>query len=1047
MPIYSYWNYSWSSLIYNQSGLGDAKSITQIALNCTNGPKTVTNQKIYMKHSSSDVFGSAAYEDPENSGYTLVFSGDLSFETGWNVITLDAPFAYNGTENLVVHWENRWENTYGPEFNSTASAINNNKNCGSDSEFPTTSGYLNPYPSTLTNMRFYYSSDGPATPTTPAPADQSENIAVDATLQWELGANTTAYDLFFGTNNQNLTKIVDNQSIASAGTFQYEFSELLDSCTHYYWQVVAKNGAETESSPVWHFKTQGTITRFPFFEGFETNAVFTPGWYGDSTSWSYPASPLSWSATENNVHTGLEAAVINLSDAGEYSLTTPRIVLPANQMLSFWWRNNTTTKIAGYDTTFVEISTDGGENWSELAALAPETATGYQKQVCDLSAFAGNNVFLRWRHVIAETGGNLPFYLDEISIENLNSNPQIEISPQNYAFREIFVSGKTYFDVQISNYGASELRISGANVPAPFSCQFTDTIQPGSSAMARIWFEGENPGELNETLTFEIAGTFSGNNTMPLSGTVLENNATLYESFDATPTDTLPLHWNKLRSTQPDQQFNTVRVFAGTSYEYHSAPNVVRMYNQNDSISPLMLITPGVNSFADNELSFYACKSWGDVQTVELIVGLMDDPYHAETFQTVQTIELTDTPTEYVISFDAANTKPYIALRHGQNRKVKSIYIDDVAWEEGTVSSAPNPAVVASPAHEAENVDIMNALKLQWASGGGSPDGYKLFFGSDNPPTNFVNGTDLSDQTSYPVSQSLDFDTEYFWKIVPYNSFGDAESCPVWSFTTQPDPTATLPYSESFENVTPTDAGLDFPQGWTLINQNEQFQSWDVIQNNATAPNNAYDGEKAMHVGFSFTQANDEWLISPPLQLSAGQSYNVSFWYKVAIYNDNGIPTHEKMEVKWGNDNTPSALIETIFQSDSIFTETYTQHSAQITPTSNGTYYIGFHAYSDALQYILFLDWVEVKQDASGIAPLAENPFRVYPNPSWGVFTLESQFEQARFEITDMLGRTLHSGKIVSPRQAIQTYNLKQGVYLLNVISGTERYVQKIMVR
>ncbi|MEI7614953.1 MAG: hypothetical protein WCK63_18790, partial [Betaproteobacteria bacterium] len=121
MPVYSSWNYSWSSLIYNHTDLGTAKSIIKIALNCTNGPKTVTNQKIYFKLTPNSVYANANYEDPLNNGYTLVFQGNLTFVTGWNEITLLAPIPYDGVQNISIHWENRWGTSYGPTFNSTSS--------------------------------------------------------------------------------------------------------------------------------------------------------------------------------------------------------------------------------------------------------------------------------------------------------------------------------------------------------------------------------------------------------------------------------------------------------------------------------------------------------------------------------------------------------------------------------------------------------------------------------------------------------------------------------------------------------------------------------------------------------------------------------------------------------------------------------------------------------------------------------------------------------------------------------------------------------------
>ncbi|HOQ81169.1 MAG TPA: choice-of-anchor D domain-containing protein, partial [Candidatus Cloacimonadota bacterium] len=46
-----------------------------------------------------------------------------------------------------------------------------------------------------------------------------------------------------------------------------------------------------------------------------------------------------------------------------------------------------------------------------------------------------------------------------------------------------------------------------------------------------------------------------------------------------------------------------------------------------------------------------------------------------------------------------------------------------------------------------------------------------------------------------------------FWKVVPYNTFGDATDCPVWSFTTRLDPIRPIPYTQDFNAATtwPTD--------------------------------------------------------------------------------------------------------------------------------------------------------------------------------------------------------------------------------------------------
>ncbi len=100
------------------------------------------------------------------------------------------------------------------------------------------------------------------------------------------------------------------------------------------------------------------------------------------------------------------------------------------------------------------------------------------------------------------------------------------------------------------------------------------------------------------------------------------------------------------------------------------------------------------------------------------------------------------------------------------------------------VPAAPNCAENLSPANGA--TDVCNAtVNLTWnaPSTGDAPDSYILYFGTDNPPTNIENGTDLGNVTSYDPG-TLNQNTTYYWQLIPYNSGGSASGCSVYSFTT-----------------------------------------------------------------------------------------------------------------------------------------------------------------------------------------------------------------------------------------------------------------------
>jgi serine protease AprX len=90
----------------------------------------------------------------------------------------------------------------------------------------------------------------------------------------------------------------------------------------------------------------------------------------------------------------------------------------------------------------------------------------------------------------------------------------------------------------------------------------------------------------------------------------------------------------------------------------------------------------------------------------------------------------------------------------------------------------PYPPYNPNPADGQGFVNV--GSNLSWSNGGGATS-YLVFIGTDNPPTNIVNG-DLSSSSSYMLS-GLDFSTHYFWNIIAMNDYGETVG-PVWDFTT-----------------------------------------------------------------------------------------------------------------------------------------------------------------------------------------------------------------------------------------------------------------------
>ncbi len=99
----------------------------------------------------------------------------------------------------------------------------------------------------------------------------------------------------------------------------------------------------------------------------------------------------------------------------------------------------------------------------------------------------------------------------------------------------------------------------------------------------------------------------------------------------------------------------------------------------------------------------------------------------------------------------------------------------------------PSPAFCVYPENQADH--IHPKISLLWNIETfpdlfALPLGFKLWLGTDNPPSNICNGIDLGFDWEYRPAENFELNTDYFWKIVPYNAKGDALDCPVWSFST-----------------------------------------------------------------------------------------------------------------------------------------------------------------------------------------------------------------------------------------------------------------------
>nr|MCR5039000.1 hypothetical protein [Bacteroidales bacterium] len=101
-PYNSLWGYSFVEQVYTADEIGTAGAITAISFNMRETDAAYsTDVDVFMKNVSRSNFSSNTDWETVTAS-DMVFSGTWDITPGWATITLDTPFQYDGTSNLMI---------------------------------------------------------------------------------------------------------------------------------------------------------------------------------------------------------------------------------------------------------------------------------------------------------------------------------------------------------------------------------------------------------------------------------------------------------------------------------------------------------------------------------------------------------------------------------------------------------------------------------------------------------------------------------------------------------------------------------------------------------------------------------------------------------------------------------------------------------------------------------------------------------------------------------------------------------------------------------
>jgi hypothetical protein len=109
---------------------------------------------------------------------------------------------------------------------------------------------------TITFTTYQPSADPPSKPTNPTPANAADDVTLDqATVTWEDGGGATSYNVYYGTESENLSLVSEGQAetsftvtgITNGAPYDYEITR--------YWRIDAVNDVGTTTGDEWSFTT------------------------------------------------------------------------------------------------------------------------------------------------------------------------------------------------------------------------------------------------------------------------------------------------------------------------------------------------------------------------------------------------------------------------------------------------------------------------------------------------------------------------------------------------------------------------------------------------------------------------------------------------------------------------------------------------------------------------------------------------------------------------------------------------------------------------
>ena len=820
--------YSLCQQLWEPSELGPIPgNISSISLRYAGSVDTTRNYNIYMMHSVEHNIPNTFM--PLNNA-TLVYSGNIRWTTGgdgWNTIVLDTVFPYNGSENLVITFD---DNTGVPvgststvKFYYTAhgssTAAQNNchvvyKYLGTnlDPFNPGTTGTRSTY---RNNIRFGFECNSNVTCVAPNVL-VTDVTGTSATLEWVPGYGENAWMLEYKSATDADYTV---EGIVTSSPFT--ISNLLPSQSYTFRMRSVCSAADSSDWVTVTAQTPCDYAVFPYTENFDS--------YTASATAASGIMPTCWTGLTNyTTQKPHVSSVQALSGSGSlrlygtsayYGIAVMPLFEPSvlTDSLQVQFQVYTTTE-GGLVEVGVMSDPNDPSTFVATGFYTPSAINVWEYAAINTDSYTGQGHYLAFR---VPQNVTCTLYVDDITVRYIpNCHPVTNITLSHLTATEADILWTPGGAETSWNYFYGPIDSVDLTMSSSLS-QFTTTNNLSLTGLSPqttyILFVQSDCGD-------ETSGWMSFTFTTPCVPVHLPyyENFESYNGVTSYTEEVLPDCWSRINTGSYSYYLGMPVIYGNATYA-HSGMNSLYFYTNQSMTTDygnLYAILPEIDTDVHplNTLQIsFAARKYLSSYDCYLVVGAIEDVTNPASFVPVDTIQATNvTYDDFTVSFASyTGTARHIALYLNKDLSSTATnggYVDDIVVEMIPQCDAPTNLAASSV--------TQTSATITWTPAGNEtswevyvvPQGDLVVSVSPITVTqDSVNLTGLTDGTVYDI---------YVRAICPNNT--GYSNYTRMTLTTECYPFTQIPFEENFDSYSGISSAStsvnNLPVCWYYIN-------------------------------------------------------------------------------------------------------------------------------------------------------------------------------------------------------------------------------------